>query len=85
MSEKVVERIEKLHENGFSLAINDSDLSSENILKYKKQTNKIKKYIQTVTLSKAKKDTQFFLQTYFGNIASIDLVDKQIIRTMLMF
>lgn len=36
MSERVVERIQKLHEKEYSLAINDTDLSSDNILKYKK-------------------------------------------------
>ncbi len=35
MSEKVVERIEQLFEIGFSIAINDTDLSSEHILKYR--------------------------------------------------
>ena len=36
MSELVVERIAKLHEIGFSLAINDTDLSENNLVKYKK-------------------------------------------------
>ena len=35
INEKVIERIEQLHDKGFSIAINDTDLTSENILKYK--------------------------------------------------
>ena len=41
LSEKVIERIELLHTLGFSLAINDTDLSKENIIKYKKVIDKI--------------------------------------------
>lgn len=36
LNEKVVERIEQLHEKGFTLAINDIDLSREHIIRYKK-------------------------------------------------
>ena len=41
MTEKIVERIEKLHEIGFSLAINDTDLDEENLLRYRKVMDKI--------------------------------------------
>ncbi len=36
LDEKVVERIQNLYEKGFSLAINDTDLDTENLEKYKK-------------------------------------------------
>lgn len=54
----------------------------KSIVKSNNQTNKLKKYIQSVSIKKARKDMQFFLQTYFGNIGSVKLVDKQIIRTI---
>ena len=41
MNERVVERIEQLHEKGFSIGINDTDLSIDNILKYKKILDKL--------------------------------------------
>ena len=41
MNERVVERIEQLHALGFSLGINDSDLSKENILGYTKVMDKL--------------------------------------------
>lgn len=41
MTERTLERIEQLHEIGFSLAIHDIDLSRENILKYKKVIDKL--------------------------------------------
>jgi len=35
LNERIVERIEQLHAKGFSIAVNDTDLSSESILKYR--------------------------------------------------
>ena len=41
MGEKVIERIEQLHEKGFSIAINDTDLTMDNVVKYKIILDKI--------------------------------------------
>ena len=41
LTEKVRERIEQLHQLDFSLAINDTELSKENIVKYKKIMDKL--------------------------------------------
>ena len=41
LTDKVLERIEQLHDVDFTLAINDTDLSRENILRYKKIMDKI--------------------------------------------
>lgn len=41
MNEKTIERIEQLHEIGFSLAINDTDLNEENLARYKNIMDKI--------------------------------------------
>lgn len=40
LTEKVIERIEQLHKLGFTLGIGDTDLSKENLLKYKKIMDK---------------------------------------------
>lgn len=41
LDEKVTQRIEELHEKGFILSIHDTDLSRENILKYKEVMDKL--------------------------------------------
>lgn len=41
ITEKVLERVEQLHELGFSLGIHDVDLTRENFIKYKPAFNKL--------------------------------------------
>ena len=56
MSERVVERIEQLHEKGFSIGINDTDLNKENILKYKAVWSKLSYFKINISVDMGEKE-----------------------------
>lgn len=62
LTEKVLERIEQLHDIGFSLAINDTELSRENILKYKKVMDKLSYFKINIYADMGIEDKDFIVE-----------------------
>ncbi len=78
MSEKVIERIYKLHERGFTLAISDTDFSSEKVLKYRPILDKLSyfKINSYVDMSIENKDVLKELQDYQIKIIATKIEDR---------
>lgn len=78
LDEKVLERIEQLHELGFSLGISDTDLSQENILKYKKIMDKLSYFKINIyaDMGIEDKDLVVELQDYHVQVVATKIEDE---------
>ena len=71
LNEKVMERIEQLHDIGFSLAINDTELNKENILKYKKIMDKLSYFKINIYADMGIEDKDFIVALQDHNVKVI--------------
>ncbi len=68
ITEKILERIEQLHQRGFSLAIHDIDLNAQNLSKYKKILDKLAYFKINIYVDMGLEDKDLIVQLQDHNI-----------------
>lgn len=83
ITERVIERVEQLHEKGFSLAIDNTDLTRENILRYKKIMDKLSYFKINIyaDMGLEDKDLIIELQDHHVQIVATNIEDEHQYQT----